>query len=464
LRTLLINPNETSQGGFSNAPLGLAYLAGMLEKNNLSVRIVDGYLVGLEGILKEVQNYKPDIIGITCYTPGRINALKIAKLIKEIRNEICVVMGGPHPTIMWKQILSNYPDVDICVIGEGEQTILEIVQKKPLIEINGIAWRDAGIIKKNPDRPYFKNLDMIPFPAWHLLQLSKYPSFGSEVFNGIDLSIEPRIPVIFSRGCTANCSFCSTWWIWKGHRCRSAKNMVDELEILYRNFGIRHFIFEDDAFSANMSSAKQFCQELIIRGLKIAWFATTRVDAVDEELLKLMSESGCYGISYGVETGSQKLLDIIGKKATIKQAKEAILATKKIGIKVTALLIVGSHGETKATINETVEFLNEVSPHYIGSVGGLWIFPGTALYQYAKKERLIDDEFWLSDQPIQVFLAEHSQKDLQRFNFAVTKRKRLDSLDFILNYAFEGLRLSMTKISIAKKIYRKINPKRFSLH
>jgi anaerobic magnesium-protoporphyrin IX monomethyl ester cyclase len=132
-----------------------------------------------------------------------------------------------------------YPQVDICTLGEGEQTLLEIAQGRPLAEITGIVWRQGQDVIKNPPRCYAENLDTIPFPAWHLLPLLQYPARGQGVFSGIDLNREPRISVVFSRGCSANCSFCSTWRIWRGHRSRSAANMADELELLNKQHGIK---------------------------------------------------------------------------------------------------------------------------------------------------------------------------------------------------------------------------------
>jgi anaerobic magnesium-protoporphyrin IX monomethyl ester cyclase len=461
MRVLLINPPETSQGGFSNPPLGLAYLAGILEIHDQEVKISDGYLIGRDGILNQVREFSPQIIGITCYTPGRAVVLDIARTIKHEYPDIQIVLGGAHPTILWDQILHEYPEIDICVIGEGEITLLEIVQNKPLDQILGIAWRCNGQVVKNQDRPLFENLDLIPSPAWHLLELKKYPPIGSGIFNNIDLSKEPRIPVIFSRGCTAHCSFCSTWWIWRGHRSRSASNMTDELELLNRTYGVNHFAFEDDAFSGNIEAAKELCKEIINRKLRIAWYATTRVDLVDNELLSLMKQAGCYCVSYGIETGSQQLLNKMGKQVTVLQSKETLIATKKAGLTSTALLIVGNRGETDETINETVDFINQVNPNQVGSVGGLWIFPGTALYQTAKKEKIIDDSFWLTDQPIKVYLAEHSQSDLEKYLYAIKSRKKLGTLAFKFGFALEPLRKFIAKFPLIKKIYRKLRKKRY---
>ncbi len=227
MRVLLLNPDNAAQSGYSNPPLGLAYLAGSLEKHGVGVRIVDGYLEGRKGIKKAVVEYQPDIVGITCYTPGRNIVLDIARWVKSHVKDTLVVLGGPHPTIMWKQIMNTYPFVDICVLGEGEQTLLEIALGFLLPEIQGIVWRSGNVIRRNRPRVYAGDLDQIPFPAWHLLPMDRYPAHGDGVFNGVDLARAPRVSVIFSRGCTGHCTFCSTWWIWRKYRQRSPQNMVD---------------------------------------------------------------------------------------------------------------------------------------------------------------------------------------------------------------------------------------------
>lgn len=433
MKVLLINPYDSDQGGYSSPPLGLAYLAGTLIKNNIDTRIVDGYLVGKLQVEKEIINFCPDIIGITCYTPGRKQALEIAEFAKYNNFSVTIVMGGAHVSIMWKQIMHHYSFVDICVLGEGEQTLLEITQNKIWNDINGIVWRDKGIVVKNRPRKYVENLDCIPFPAWHLLSLNNYPARGDRVYNGVDLTKEIRIPVIFSRGCVGHCNFCSTWWIWKGQRNRTASNMVAELEMLKNKYGFVHYCFYDDAFSANMDEAKELCRTIINRKLKIVWCATTRADRVDEELLILMKKAGCYEIAYGVESASKRVLELMNKETSIEKVKESVLKTNQIGINSLIMLIIGNVGENKESINETVSFLNEVKTSYFGYAGNLWALPGTVLYQQLKKEGLINDDFWLSDEPFYIY-PKHSKKEMSRFVFAISKKRKIGSISYFLTY------------------------------
>jgi len=431
-RVLLINPPETEQSDFSNPPLGLLYLASSLLKENISVEVIDGCLEGWEKLEQKIRIYKPDIVGVTCLTPDRKKALRVAKIAKEINKNALIVLGGVHPTIMYEQLLNNYSFIDICVLGEGEKTLIEIVQNNDYSNIDGIAYkRDNKIIVTKP-RKYVENLDEIPFPAWHLIDLQRYPSRGKGIFNGVDLSRDVRVSIIFSRGCVGRCSFCSTWWIWRGWRCRSAKNMADEIELLNDKFKISHFCFADDALTVDRLATLDLCNEIIKRKLKIAFHVTTRVDLVDEELLNKLKEAGCYNIAYGIETASSNLLEKMGKGIDIDTSKKAILLTKKIGIKTTALLIAGSEGETIKTVNQTVNFLKETQPDEVGSVGGLWILPGTKLYFNCKKLNFIDDKFWLGDKPHKLYTLEHNRLVLRIFNYAY-KTKSILSENKITN-------------------------------
>lgn len=418
---LFVNPYETEQTGFSNPPLGLLYLAATLIENGFVVRVVDGCLEGKAAIKKAIEEFKPAMVGITCLTPGRKKALEIAKMAKKYDSDIKVVLGGAHPTIMYRQLMENYSYIDFIVLGEGEETCLEIAQGKDPANINGLVYRINGKIVKNPPRDYIQNLDDVPFPAWHLLDLKKYPAIDKGIIRGIDLSKEPRISVIFSRGCKGHCDFCSTWWIWKGWRHRSAINMADELELLYKKHGIRHFCFADDAMTVNRQVTIDLCDEIIMRKLNIVFHVTTRSDCVDEVVLRKLKAAGCYKIAFGIETGSPALLNKMCKENDIETAERAIKLSKEAGILVTALLIVGNVGETEESLKDTINFLKRTAPDEIGCVGGLWILPGTKLYQKCKRNGYIDDSFWLGDEPYKIYTAEFTHEQLEHMQKKVSK-------------------------------------------
>jgi len=424
-RVLLVNPPESKQDGFFNPPLGLLYLAEVLREAGAHVAVADGCLDGWPAITEKIKNFEPHMVGVTCLTPERKAALRVARLAKEYHPQTLTVMGGAHPTIMDRQILENYAYVDVIARGEGEETIRDIAREVPLAEIAGISWRRGHEIVRNRLRPPIQDLDTIPFPAWDLVDLNRYPARGHGVVNAINLAEVPRISVIFSRGCVGQCHFCSTWWIWKGWRGRSAGNMADELSLLYHEFGIRHVCFADDTMTVNREEVIKLCQEIVTRGLKVALHLTTRTDCVDEEMLCWLREAGCYEIAYGIETASPRLLQSMGKEVEPATADKAVAMTKKAGIAATTLIIVGNVGETVETINETVNWLARAEPEQVGSVGGLWILPGTRLCARAKRLGLLDDTYWLTDEPYLVYTHEHDPRTLQLFSQAVRWRKKL---------------------------------------
>jgi radical SAM superfamily enzyme YgiQ (UPF0313 family) len=412
-KVLLINPPESSQDGFSNPPLGLLYLASALRSIGAEVKLYDGYVEGWEGLSQALFDFNPDAVCITCLTPRRHEALKAARACKFYDHTIVVIMGGVHPSLMWLQVLTNYPEVDIAVIGEGEETIKELIRnEKPLHEVTGIAYRFENVAVKTPIRKYIENLDDIAYPAWDLIDLSKYPARGDGIYNGVDISKAPRVSVIFSRGCVGHCNFCSTFKVWHGYRHRSPENMVAEIQFLYSK-GVRHFCLADDCLTVDKEAIIQLCKLIVERDLKIAFFATTRSDLITPRLLHWMKKAGCYEISFGIETASPDILTEMGKDNNIDNNLKAIQMTQDAGMKATALLIVGNVGETESTIQQTIDFLKKAKPDGIGVVGGLWILPGTQLYSHCKNEGFISDSFWLGPEPYMVYTKEHSLEKLE---------------------------------------------------
>ncbi len=428
---LLINPPETGMGKNISPPLGLLYLAGILRQNNIPVKIMDGCVYGWEGVRKELEGHKPSIIGVTCHTYGRAKALETARIARETNLNSLIVFGGTHPTVMFRQLLENYPFIDIAVIGEGEQTFLEICKGKSPKEIKGIAYREDNKVVISPERDIIKDLDTIAFPAWQLIDINKYSADGIGTYRGIDLGATPRIPVAFSRGCIGNCNFCSIRLMWKRWRHRSAKNMADEIEFLYKNLNVRHIFFSDDLLTADKKATLELCDEIISRKLDIVFDATTRTDCVNPEILKALKEAGCYKIAYGIESVSPKILKTMGKPIDVKATKDALKETKRAGVRTEVLLIAGSVGETKETINETIDFLNEVDPDAVGLANGLMIFPGTKIYDYAKKAGVIDDDFWLTDYNWKVYTYENSKIKLDMFCSAINRRKKLSKFELV---------------------------------
>lgn len=424
MKIALIYPPGQDQGGFSNAPLCLLYLAGTLRSAGYTVDIIDGYTEGWTG-LEQALTKQYDIVGITIYSQGRYQALKCAQLAKE--SGAIVIMGGAHATLMWKQLLNNYPYIDICVLGEGELTLLDIVSSVPTPYIQGIAYRNNGIAIRTPQRPLIPNLDAIPFPSWDLVNLDKYPGgSGFRTTRGQQINLsQVRVPLVMSRGCLGSCQYCSSWHIWRTYRARSGKNIADEVEVLVDR-GYYHFVFEDDAFSQNRQTVMDFCREIVERKLYIGFFATTTVSDFDYEMAQALREAGCYAVSFGIESADPTILKRIHKQQTVEQAHDAIVAAQRAGLDVCALMMVGNPGETNDSIKRSIEFLQQHDIHNIGTVGCTWVFPGTALHNYAKRKGYIDESFWLNGPDLFPLMDGWDEFTLQQWHNSICNVKWLE--------------------------------------
>lgn len=466
-RVLLINPPGIEQTGFNNPPLGLLYLAGTLKKYGIEVKVLDGFFSGWKEIKKTIKIFKPTIVGTTCLTIYRFSSYKVLKLAKEINPQIITILGGAHATLMHTQIIKNYPFIDLIVRGEGEQTLLKITRGRPFKKIQGITYSEDEEVVINKPQKYVKNLNKIPFPAWEMVNLSRYAPIPAFIagYNGIDFRKIPRIPVIFSRGCVGHCNFCSTWMIWCGWRGRSGKNMADEVELLYKKHRMKHFIFADDCMTVDNKETIDFCNEIKKRNLKIAFNLQTRTDAVNSEVLEKLKEAGCYCISYGIESGSPKMLKTMDKANTVKNSERAIFLTKKAGIKVCAQMITGSLGETIQTINQSIRFLQRTNPDFVMTLGGLWIYPGTKIYHYLKARGKINDDYWLKPNPLMVYRSHFSQLQIRYFKLNMERRKLVNpskktwhSPFFLLFFYSEKMARKNRKIqNILTRFYTPVN-------
>jgi radical SAM superfamily enzyme YgiQ (UPF0313 family)/2-polyprenyl-3-methyl-5-hydroxy-6-metoxy-1,4-benzoquinol methylase len=405
-KVLLINPPELKMNGYLSVPLGLLYLAAYLreKEKGVVVDIVDGALRGERAVIQKIKAFSPDLVGITALTPSRHQALKTARLAKKFRPFSKVVLGGVHPTLMWEQMMKHYKEIDFIVRGEGEITFFELVTGKELEEISGLVWRNRkGLIINNKDRSLVPNLDNLPFPAWEMIDPLSYPAWGKGKVDGIDLGKEVRFPIVFSRGCMGVCTFCSSWRIWRGHRSRRGRKVADEVEFLVKKYGAKHLCFYDDTFGGDRKEVINFCREIVKRKIKVAIVGSTRVDLVDEKLLAWLKKVGFYELAFGIESGSPRMLAKINKKNDLSEIEEAVSFTKKVGIKASALMMYGLPEETDEDKRLTEKLLDKIQPDAIGSIGEVWIFPGTALYIQAKNAGLINDKFWLGKRPYYVY-------------------------------------------------------------
>ena len=361
MKVLMINPPYSSSKykfiGLVAPPLGIAYIAAMLERNGVTVKILDSPAldIGHETVKKEIQSYSPDIVAVTSVTPTIESALKTAQISKEACPNVITVLGGYHPTFTYEEVLKN-DFVDIVVCGEGEQTMVEMVDAlengKDLRDVNGIVTKNF----KTPPREIIEDLDSIPFPARHLLPMDEYKILNMKLTTGT---------IVSGRGCPYKCSFCaSSAMHGQKLRLRSAENVVDEMEHLVNDHNIEMVAFMDDTFTLNKNRVYEICETIKDRGLDNYWGCTARVDTISEELLKTMKDSGCITMFLGVESADQQFLNEVNKKININRIKKTFELTKKYDMRTIASVVLGMPGDTKRSILSTIKFVKTLEPSY----------------------------------------------------------------------------------------------------
>ncbi|GAB4544342.1 MAG: radical SAM protein [Thermodesulfovibrionia bacterium] len=401
MRVLLINPPreneiignnppiiEEERG--HNPPLGLLYIASYLKQyTNHDVSIIDSQVEGLDyqSLSSRIATIKPDVVGITAMTMTMVDVMKTVEIVKGIGKGIRVVLGGPHVHLFPEETV-NLNGVDFLVLGEGEETFKELLEyiddKSRLRKVPGIVFRtDDGIINTG-NRPAIKDLDRLPFPDRHLLPYKRYTSLLSK--GNIATTI------FTSRGCPFKCSFCDRPHLGKVFRARSAINVVDEIEECY-NMGIKDLLFYDDTFTVNRKRVIDICNEIIRRGLDINWDIRARVDTVDEEVLRHLRDAGCQGIHYGVEAGTERILDVLNKGIKIEDVKRVFDLTRRYNIQILAYFMIGNPSETKDDIQRTFRVMKALNPDYV-HITIFTPFPGTRLYLDGLKSGMIKRDYW----------------------------------------------------------------------
>ncbi|MBU0615662.1 MAG: B12-binding domain-containing radical SAM protein, partial [Nanoarchaeota archaeon] len=336
-------------------PNGLYYIAAILKEKGFDV-----YLNNCsEDINEDIKRIAPDLIGISCYTFNAASVFELCDSIKKNNQNIKIILGGPHATTLCDEILIRIASVDIIVNGEGEETFLELASGKAIKDIKGIAYREKDQIKHNPPREP-TDIETLPIPA-------RYYNYQR---------------IITSRGCPGACIFCSTPQFWgRDIRFRSPESVIKEIELLNKNYGTSYFIFSDDTFTANKKRTIDICRLILENGLKITWDCRSRVNFICKEQLEWMKKAGCISISYGIESGSQKILNNLNKHINLGQINKATKNTKIHGMQLSFFLIVGSPGEDEQSIHETIEMLKNTRPHNI-MVSIMNLTPDIALAKY----------------------------------------------------------------------------------
>jgi anaerobic magnesium-protoporphyrin IX monomethyl ester cyclase len=453
----------------SVVPQGVYYIAALLREHAYDVEILNWHAVhkSPDKIRHTLTKKIPDVIGFSILHANRWGGIEIARIAKQINPDIKIVFGGIGATFLWEHFLTHFPEIDYVVIGEGEYPFLNLIdglrdgEVDKIDHIKGLAYRQGRQAIRNEDPDGICDLDQLPTPA-------RYFSYQH---------------VSLTRGCAANCNFCGSPQFWDRQvRFHSPDYFVDQLDRLYKQ-GIRFFYVSDDTFTINRNRVIKICKKIIEKKLEINWAAISRVDMIAEDLLYWMRKAGCIQISYGVESGSEKIRRFLGKNISNQQICRAFELTQKYGIMARAYFIYGCPQESRQTIQATLDLIDKIKPlstiFYI-----LDLFPGTALYDDYRRRFKLTDDIWLNRrEDIMYFETDSSlSRDLiltfgrklrtrfyQRLPEYVKALRLIDKEDLYPQHADFFSRLAMTfqkgdysridaihhKSRIAEKLYRK---------
>lgn len=339
-----------------NLPLGMAYIASQLERAEHDVIIIDAIADELEfsEMIFSILAHEPNVVASSSTTPIICSVLNMLREVKLQNSDIRTIIGGPHISATpFETLEKNKEFLDYVIFGEGEHTITELLDSNftELEKIKGLGYIYKGVIKINERRELEKDLDSFAFPARHLFPFHKYVN---EIrFNG---DSTPHISLTSSRGCAGKCTFCGSKTTWgKRVRFRSPENIISEIKQCHNDFGSTNFIFVDDTFTTNKKHVIDVCKLIIDLPFKINMFCSSRVDTICEERLEWMKKAGCYCITYGIESGDDNVLKLMGKDTDVELIKNAIALTQEKGIQTHGSFILGNFGDSKQTINKTIE-------------------------------------------------------------------------------------------------------------
>ena len=362
--------------------LGLCNLAAVTEREGYAVKIIDAvaHHYSNKEVLDLIEKQNPKYIGISSMTHNINSSAILAKLIKKKRPEIIIILGGVHATAATEETLKKYPDCfDCCVIGEGELTILELLDTLEshgdLSEVTGLAFLQEGKFIRTKNREPIKDLDSLPLPAWHLLpDLRKY--YGSTFISSGDYSSNH---LVTSRGCPGKCIFCDTSIHGRRLRGYSSDYVMEMIEILHKKYGINDIQFNDDTFITLKKRMYDICEKLVEKGYNLTWSCDARASDVTKEGLSLMKAAGCWQIAYGVETGSERIMKFLKKGINFSDIYNAFEWTKKEGISTKGFFILGHPTETHKSIQETVDLILALNIDVVG-VTFFTVYPGSPIY------------------------------------------------------------------------------------
>ena len=379
-------------GGGSSAPsLGILMLAAVARQEGFDCSVIEASALGLteDQLLQRISILRPDVVCISSTTLAISSAGSLAKSVKLMLPETITVIGGPHVTAVPRETLERFPSLDIAVVGEGEQTLAELLaalkNTTGLADVAGLVFRDNDDLRDTGRRPLISDLDSLPTPAWDLLE--DFPQRYLPAPNKVRSM--PAANLVTSRGCPNSCIFCDRSVFGTSCHGYSAGYIVNQIIELHQRYGIREISFEDDTFITFKKRLTEICNRLIELKLGISWTCLGRVNHVTPENLALMRRAGCWQISYGIESGSQQILDTVNKGVTLDQVRRAVRLSREAGIRSKGFFIIGHPGETRETLAMTRDFALELPLDDI-SISLMTPFPGSEIYERAAEFGSLD--------------------------------------------------------------------------
>jgi len=373
-------------------PLGLLYIGTALEKRGHKVKLINAEIenLSLDKLTKLTKDYEPQAIGISTTTPIFKKARETARYLKKNFPNTPIIFGGSH-LASFPKISLEFKEIDYGIVGEGEITICELIealeQKKNLETIKGMVFKKNNKIIQTSSRKLIPDLDKLPIPAWHLIQLEKYRDIMSRK--------KHFATMMSSRGCPYNCLWCDPEGRFgKKFRGRSPDHIFKEIELLYKKYNIKEILFYDDTFTIDRQRIIDLSKKLIEKKLDLIWECRTRVNLVDKELIKLMARAGCYRIRFGIESGNEKVLKFVRKGITKDQAKKAINWCKQYKIETFTYFMLGLPTETEETMKETINFALELNPDYTTFSPTSVFNHGNDLFKWAVENNYIAKDYW----------------------------------------------------------------------
>jgi radical SAM superfamily enzyme YgiQ (UPF0313 family) len=388
---MLVYPPVSIRGRYKKVATGhevppqpLIYLGAYLRQNNFVCKLIDANALGLsmDETVDQILALAPKYVGITSPTMLISTAGKLACKIKESDPDIKTIVGGPHITAVPEKTMTLYPNIDIGVLGEGEITIIELLEalenRASLNSVNGIVYRKDGSLITTATRPFIKDIDTLPFPAWDMLpDLLRYYQQSAARIDRL-----PNMSLVSSRGCPFQCIFCARNVFGNVTRTHSADYIIKMIKHLIRKYKIKSISFEDENFVIYKKRLIEFCNRIIDEKIDITWDCASNVNAINPEVLSLMKKAGCWQINYGIESGSQRILDFIKKGTKLENIEQALRMTRNAGIITKGYFIIGHPTETRQSIQETIDFIKRI-PLDVFQMSFMIPIPGTELYEIA---------------------------------------------------------------------------------